>query len=209
MIRSVIFDFDGTIADTFNVVFKLLKKYHKNLDLPAITDDLISDFREKGYRALLFKYKFELIKLPFIIGKIRKLLYSHMDEVKLFKGMKEAIILLKEKGYKLGILTTNSEENVKKFLKKNNIDFFQFINTEKHLLGKSKALKNLLQKYRLDSSEIFYIGDEVRDIDACKENRVKIIAVTWGFNKKEILKVNRPDYLIDYPKEILKIINKY
>jgi phosphoglycolate phosphatase len=51
-----------------------------------------------------------------------------------------------------------------------------------------------------------YVGDEVRDIQACKKSFVKIIAVTWGFDIPDVLKSHNPDFLVSTPKEILDII---
>ncbi len=206
MIKTVIFDFDGTIADTWEVIIKLLKKHRENLGLPEITAEIVSDFRSKGFRELILKYNFILLKLPFIIPKVQRMLNDHIKEVKLFPEMKNLLNSLKSRGNKIGILTTNTKENVETFLRFHEINFFDFIHSGINLLGKDKALQKLLVEQKLNPEETIYVGDEVRDIDACKENGIKIIAVTWGFNTKEILKKNKPDYLIDKPSQVLEIV---
>ena len=107
----------------------------------------------------------------------------------------------------MGILSSNSKENIEKFLQANSLEIFDFIHSEENILGKGKALGNLLKTHRLKNNEVIYVGDEVRDIEACKENGVKIISVTWGFNKKDILKKSKPDYIVDKPRKILKILS--
>ncbi|HLB58081.1 MAG TPA: HAD hydrolase-like protein, partial [Gammaproteobacteria bacterium] len=54
--------------------------------------------------------------------------------------------------------------------------------------------------------ETFYIGDETRDIQAAKKNHIYSIAVTWGFNNKKVLAAEKPDFLIDNPKELLAVL---
>ena len=130
-----------------------------------------------------------------------------ISSVKIFPQIKYLLLKLKQKKFKLGILSSNSKENIENFLKANDLLIFDFIHSEKNLFGKGKALKSLLKKYNLKKEETVYIGDEVRDIDACRENGIKIISVTWGFNKNEILQLNRPDYLVNRPQEILKIVS--
>ena len=56
--------------------------------------------------------------------------------------------------------------------------------------------------------DVVYIGDEERDIAACKKCKISIIAVTWGFDSKELLEKNNPHYLADTPKELLEIITR-
>ncbi len=206
--KTVIFDFDGTIADTWKVIIEILKENQTEWGLPKITKEVVEDFRGKGIPELIKKYNIILLKLPFVIPKAKKELSKKITMVRMFKGMKEALQSLKKKGFKLGILTTNSKENVAAFLNHHNIAIFDFIQSEISLFGKDKGLKKVLENNRLSAKETIYVGDEVRDIEACKEVGVKIIAVTWGFNTKEILKKNNPDYLIDSPKEILKVISK-
>lgn len=207
-ITTVIFDFDGTIANTWKIVIKILKEKEEEWGLPAITKEILADFRGKPFFELIKKYNIVLLKLPFIVSKTQKELKSRMVQVSVFKGIKEVIMSLKKRGYPLGILTTNSKENVLYFLKHHGLDIFDFIQSERSILGKDKGLRNILEKNNLQPTEVLYIGDEIRDIDACKENNVKIISVTWGFNTKNILKQNKPDFLVNTPSEILKIINK-
>ena len=208
LIKALVFDFDGTIADTWKVIFKILREHQEEWRLPEITKETIADFRGKPFFELIKKYNIVLLKLPFIVSKTQKELKSRMVQVSLFKGIKEVIMSLKKRGYPLGILTTNSKENVLYFLKHHGLDIFDFIQSERSILGKDKGLRNILDKNNLQPTEVLYIGDEIRDIDACKENNVKIISVTWGFNTKKILKKNKPDFLVDTPSEILKIVSK-
>ena len=106
----------------------------------------------------------------------------------------------------MGILTSTSEENVRKFLKKNKLELFDFIYSGSSIFGKHKVMKSLLKKQKLKRKEVIYVGDETRDIEAAKKAKVKIISVTWGFNTKQILKKQKPDFLIDKPKELMKIL---
>lgn len=206
--KTVIFDFDGTIADTWKVVIKILKEKEEEWGLSPITEETLADFRGKPFFELIKKYNIVLLKLPFIVSKIQKELKSRMVQVSLFKGIKEVIMSLKKRGYRLGILTTNSKENVRFFFKHHGLDIFDFVQSERSILGKDKALRNILEKNNLHPTEVLYIGDEIRDINACRENNVKIISVTWGFNTREILKQNKPDFLVHTPPEILKIVNE-
>jgi phosphoglycolate phosphatase len=53
---------------------------------------------------------------------------------------------------------------------------------------------------------VIYVGDEQRDIAACKKCGVPIIWAGWGYDAIEIIKQEAPDYMIYTPKEILRIV---
>ena len=74
------------------------------------------------------------------------------------------------------------------------------------MFGKHRSLKRLLKTYHMKPAETIYIGDEVRDIEACRKAKVQIIAVTWGFNSKRILERAKPDFIADKPEDIVKIV---
>ncbi len=83
----------------------------------------------------------------------------------------------------LGILTSNSSENVISWLEIHKIGhLFDFIHAESSYFGKKHILKKLTKSYKMDSSQTFYVGDETRD-SARKCN----IAVTWGLTQKQLL----------------------
>ena len=63
-----------------------------------------------------------------------------------------------------------------------------------------------MKKYNIKPNEILYVRDEVRDIVACQRIGVDIVAVTYGFNSKELLKKYEPTYLVDSLDDINYII---
>ena len=59
-----------------------------------------------------------------------------------------------------------------------------------------------------DKREVLYVGDSLVDIATARNAGVDVVAVTWGFQKKDELQAARPDYLVDSTKEILRIIQQ-
>jgi phosphoglycolate phosphatase-like HAD superfamily hydrolase len=76
------------------------------------------------------------------------------------------------------------------------------------LFGKSKSIKKLLRKNGYNRAEVVYIGDETRDIAAAKKAGVKSMAVSWGFNSKDVLASSNPDVLLEQPKDLLNSITR-
>ena len=199
MIKYIIFDFDGTIADTFNVIKSIVK------DEFGATDKEFELFRNEGGKSFLKKMNIPLWKLPKMTLMVTSKLKSNND-IKLFPGIIELLSNLKD-NYKIGIVSSNSKENIIDTLQIYNIQhLFEFIYSESSFFGKHLVLKKMCSKYNINPFGTIYIGDEDRDIVAAKKVHIKNIAVTWGFNSKEKLSKENPDYLVDLPIEILEII---
>lgn len=108
----------------------------------------------------------------------------------------------------LGIVTSNSVENVKSWLKLNKMDhFFQFVYSASNLFGKDKVIKKILKNYQINKEQVCFVGDETRDIEAAKKSAITSIAVTWGFNSEDVLLKSEPHYLIKDPKELITILS--
>jgi len=203
---TVIFDFDGTIADTLAAIVRLANKYNADLGIPPLDREEIEAMRGMSSRAILKKHRIPLAKLPYLLIHYQKELSHEIDKLGLFPGIREVLLELKALGVKLGILTSNSEENVEKFLQARELDVFDFIHSEVNLFGKSRALKHVLKENEVDRGEVIYVGDEARDIDACRKAKVPVIAVSWGFQRRDFLIDHDPNFIVDSPGEILEIV---
>lgn len=197
-----IFDFDGTIADTLPYIYKVSNLLADEYDFGRITKGRFQELKEKSPVEIIRELNIPILKIPFILGKGRTLLKKYMKDVKCFPGMVEVLHNLKNSGKTVGMLTSNSMENINLFLDKNKIIDFDFVFTENNLFGKQLSLSRILKDKNIPKDKAIYIGDEVRDIEACRVMELDIISVTWGFSSKEILKKNEPTFLVDSPKEI-------
>jgi len=203
----LIFDFDGTIADTFEAILKAVRSISKDYGMEKITDEDIKKFKEKGMRQLIKDLKISLVKMATINRRIKAIINKDIASLKSFPGLKEAFLELKKRGYSIGILTSNSKGNVEKFLKSNDLGFFEFIYSDSSLFGKDKVLKKLLREHNIKSNRVVYFGDEIRDIQAALKLNIKIVAVSWGFNSKKALEKYKPTYLLEKPSEILTLFS--
>lgn len=203
----LIFDFDGTIAETMDWVIKIVNRLADEFGYKKLENEDIARFRNKGAEELIGELGISLVKLSLIAKKIRFELVKEMENFKPVKGIKRILTQLRKDGYSLGILTSNSEENVRAFLSKNEMDLFDFIYSGSSLFGKSKALKRLLKDEKLKPENIIYFGDEVRDIKAAREAKIKIAAVGWGYNTEEVLRKHKPDFLVQKLEDIISALN--
>ncbi len=205
--KTIIFDFDGTIADTLSQIFEIINQLAEKNGFKRLTRDEFEAVRSLPPLDIIKKFKIPVLKIPYLVLEGQKMMRAKISESPLFPGVKEVLTELKNRGYRLGILSSNSKENIEMFLKKHNLMFFDFIHSEQNLFGKDKSLKNILKSNNLNKNEVIYVGDEVRDIVACEKVGVDMIAVTWGLNSSQILERYHPQYLISTPSEILEKIS--
>ncbi len=201
----LIFDFDGTIADTLPSMLAIFNRIGGEYGLPKIKKTDIEKFRGISIREALKELSIPIYRLPFVVKRGREELAKEVENLKPIKGLKPVLQQLNRKRRRMGILSSNSESNVKKFLQKNNLDFFDFIYAGSSIFGKDKVLKRLLKEKNLSADQVVYIGDETRDIEAAKKCKVRVLSVGWGFSTPAILKANHPDWLITKPKDLLTI----
>lgn len=206
-IKTIIFDFDGTICDSLDfTVFEISKTTHK-IKLDLTRKEIKAMIKNESFLGLIKQFKVHKFMLIFMIWKIQKALSKKASKFELFPGIKTTIIEL-SKNYKLQILTANSKSNVKKFLKKHELEkYFSKISSRANPFDKSHAIKKHIKKNDLKQSQTVYIGDELSDLKACNKINQKIISVTWGFNNIKLINTENPKYVANSPQEIVTLIN--
>jgi phosphoglycolate phosphatase len=205
--KIIIFDFDGTIADTLDALVSIANRLAVEFGYIQITPEELALLRNLTSREIIKYSGISVFKIPFLVKKVKGKLKDKIHEFKPISGIQEALIELQNEGYKLGIITSNSQENVTEFLKNNALDgLFDFIYSGVTIFGKTTIINNVLRQKQFKPQEVIYVGDETRDIEASKKANIKVIAVTWGFNSPEALAKQKPDFLINHPSELLKVI---
>jgi len=207
--RVLIFDFDGTLADTLAAIVDITNRLAKEFGYSPSTLEELSQIRQLGAWQVVQRSGVSIFKLPSLIRKIQIELSQEIEHTKLFPGMEETLQKLSANGHSLGILSSNSTENINKFLETHHLDhLFDFVVSSTTLFGKNRSLKQLIQQQNIAVNDIIYIGDETRDIEAAKKIRVEVIAVGWGFNSVEALAAHNPNYLLSSPSEILTVVDQ-
>ena len=202
----LIFDFDGTIADTLHFLIEIINRLSKEFDFKTIAAHEITELKDKSVGEVIQHLNIPLLKVPIIAAKARIELHKEIKSVQPAEGLKDMLQQLKSLGVKMGILTSNSLKNVMEFLKHNELDLFDFVHTTPKIWGKNRSLKTLMQENQLDLLQVIYVGDETRDIIAAQKAGIRSVAVTWGYNSTKALQAHNPDYVIHNPQELLQIL---
>ncbi len=129
-------------------------------------------FKSKGAKEMLKQLDITRWKIPGMILNVTSKLKSSKD-IKLFPGIADLLNTLKE-DYKIGVVSSNSQEIIKATLKEYNIEnLFEFVYSDSSLFGKHLVLERMCSKHKINPTDVIYIGDEDRDIVAAKKPKSK------------------------------------
>ena len=203
--KLIIFDFDGTIADTLVVAEQIMHDLAPDFGLPIVTRNEILALKHKSVPELLKLSGLSWAQLPIFVHKARNKFKVYLTQVNPILHMPETLSTLQKRGYQMGILTSNSKASVNQFLTDNQLQFFDFIHAPRSLFGKSKMMRRIIKHYKLQPGEVSMIGDEIRDVEAAQKVGIDSVAVTWGFNSEDLLKTKTPCHLVNQPRQLLDI----
>ena len=204
----ILFDFDGTIADSMDAAVVAADRLSTEFGATPITVEKIERWRQMPLLDVLSEVDISLWQLPQLLRRVRQELRQEMARVVPISGMPEALRDLQQSGFRLGILTSNAKDNVETFLVRHHLaGYFEIPCTEVSVFGKRRMLKRYLHRQHLSPAEVTYVGDEARDVQAARANGIRAIAVTWGFHFRQMLLDVEPDGLADRPSELLTLVS--
>jgi len=203
---AIIFDLDGTIADSFDYVTDFLLAAAK---LPPMAHADKQELRGLSMAAIARGFGIPWWRLPRLFYSGRRHMRHWMHNVQPFPGMPEVIAKAHAEGHELFVVSSNSVKNVRKFLHERQLQsYFLEMYGGIGLLSKSPTLRSLLREHNLTLKDSVYIGDELRDIEAAQALGMRVIAVSWGFARHQDLAAARPTALVQTPAELLQLIEE-
>jgi len=200
--KTILFDFDGTLADSFAIAVGIFNQLSGEFGYRPVREEEIPAARKMGARQVMQEFGIRATVMPALAQRGLRLLHARIQDIEPFAGIPEILAELKSQGHRLGILTSNSKDNVTAFLQRHDLEIFEFICSSSRLFGKAREIRRLLKEHKISPQDVVFIGDECRDIEAGHKAGIQMIAVTWGYNTPEALAALRPALMVDHPEEI-------
>lgn len=185
---AIVFDFDGTLADTFPRVERLLPRLARELRFRDPGPGGLQALRELPLRQILSELGIAWWKVPLVLWRARSLLAAEGGgTIELFPGIAGLLGDLDAAGMEWAILTTNGLPLVREALRRAGAPEPGRLEAGLGLSGKARRLRRLARILELAPEDLVLVADETRDVDAAREAGVSLVAVAWGYSTPEAL----------------------
>lgn len=214
MIKSIIFDLDGTLLNTIEDL--------ANACNYALTSLGYETHEVERYKTFVGNGRYKLIKrmLPEDdrdIENIEKALKlfdyyyeNHMvDMTKPYDGIIEMLDFLIKKGINIAVVSNKPHEFTVEVVKNYFGDRFKAVYGHKKNTKEKPdpwAVLEVIEKFKINKDECLYVGDSEVDINTAKNAGVKSVGVEWGFRGKGELESAGANYIVNKPEQILEIL---
>ncbi|HLP07074.1 MAG TPA: HAD hydrolase-like protein [Opitutaceae bacterium] len=198
-LRAAIFDFDGTLADSLGLALAVCNEVAPRFELRPIGTADVERCRTLSSQELLRELGVPLWQLPQLMHAVRAGMARRIGEVRLFPGIGETLGALRGAGVRCGVLTSNSEENVRAVFAAAGVPLPELLSCGVSLFGKGTRLRRLLRSAEIPAVEACLVGDEQRDVAAAHEAGARAVAVRWGYGDPAALVAARADFVAESP----------
>jgi len=198
-----IFDFDGTLADSFPWFLGVVNRLAEELGFRRIEEHEVEGLRGQSARQLMAHLGVPAWKLPRIAGRMREHMARDIGLISLFPGVDDLLRELEGRGVQLAVVTSNSLDNVRRVLGPGNAGLIRHYACGASLLGKRPKLREVLRAGGLPAARAISIGDEIRDLEAARAEGIAFGAVAWGYTDPAALRAQRPEEVFESLEEIL------
>ena len=202
-IDLVIFDFDGTLADSTAWAMRAVRPLAERFKFKAVTEDEIAMLRGRTSREIIAYLGLPLWKVPLIAAHGKKMMAAEAHSIPLFSGTSDLLRALSAAGLRLAIVSSNSEATIRSILGPDLAGLVDHYGCGAAIFGKAAKFKAVVKASRIAKDRVLCIGDETRDIEAAREAGLASGAVEWGYATRRALADHSPTMMFSAMDEII------
>lgn len=215
MYKCFVFDLDGTLADTINSIAYYGNRALERFGFEPVKTDRYKYLVGDGYKVLIKRMlKESKSEDSPVFEEMAAFYHDEYDKDSMylttaFEGVPALLKTLKEKGYKLAVLSNKPEGAVKMVASKLYGDVFDMCIGFKEgvaLKPDPSLLFEILEKLGCLPEECVYVGDTDTDMKTGKNAGAYTVGVLWGFRTEDELLKTGADFIAKTPSDILKLI---
>jgi len=201
----VIFDFDGTLADSFPWVLRTVDEVSDRFKFRRLHDGELDELRFCDAREVMRRLGVPRWKVPMIARYVRTRMAQDVDQIGLFPGAGEMIDQLADAGLRLAVVSANGESTIRTVLGPH-AQRITAIAGGVSLFGKRGKLLRMSRLTGVDPGRTIVVGDEIRDLNAAKAARMAFGGVSWGLTRSEALEAGKPEALFRQMSDIPRFL---
>lgn len=204
MTRLVVFDFDGTLANSFPWFCDVLNDVARRHGFCEVRPDEREELRNLGARDILKSLGVPLWKVPRIARDMRAM--KQAADIPLFEHVPDVLGELRVRGAQLAIVSSDSEASIRRTLGCETASLFDGYFCGAALFGKAGKLRQAAEAAGVSPARAIYVGDEIRDAHAARDAGMKFAAVTWGYSSRPAMMSCAPDIVLDEIADLLRLV---
>lgn len=186
--RLAIFDFDGTLADTFPFFLSVFNTIADRHGFRRIDVARAGGLRHYSVRQVMDHVGMPAWKLPLASQTFMAMMRDSAHAIALFDGIAAALRHLHARGVRLSVVSSNAEHNVRTVLGPELAALVQRFDCGMSIFGKASRIRAVLRSCGVAPADALYIGDQATDAEAARKAGVAFGAVHWGYAAIEALR---------------------
>lgn len=199
--RLVIFDFDGTLADSYELFTQAYDELAVRHGFRRVSGDEARELRAVHPREIMKRVGMPAWKLPVVAKEYIATMRRRVGEVRPFPGTAQMLESLDRAGAAIAVVSSNAEDNVRAVLGASAAAVDQYA-CGMSIFGKRSHLRKVLGGAGVEAREAIYIGDQAADCDAARECGIDFGAVAWGYGDPAHLESLAPTFTFRRMEEI-------
>jgi phosphoglycolate phosphatase len=204
--KTIIFDFDGVIVDSFTTAFNCLRSLHEKYQLPTLTKEKLEELFDGNLWENHARLGLEATQEKNLKEDLKKLLGNAQAGMPFFAGMSKILTQL-SKQYTLVILSSNHAATIKLLLEREGVTHtISDVSGTETPGSKREKIQQLTQG---SDGNTFFVTDTRGDILEAHGLPIHIVAVTWGYHSQERLAQAQPDMVVHSPEELLEYLQSF
>ena len=210
-IRAVLYDFDGTLADTTELVMECYRRtMRQHLGEVPPAEEWLRGFGTP-LEVQMSRFAASRLQCDEMIATYRQ----HQEDqaeglVRPFPGVMDTLDTLRERGMKMAIVTSRHRESTLRAIDICGLTdrFAEIVSPEDVSSPKPhpEPVLTALDRLEVAAAEAIFVGDSPHDMAAGREAGTATAAALWGPFARSVLEAERPTYLLRHPSDVLRLL---
>jgi pyrophosphatase PpaX len=211
-IRTVLFDLDGTLIDSVQLILESYRHTLATHGLPPRSDEEWLSGVGTPLKAQFADWREDPGMMEALIATYRDYnLANHDRMVRVFPGVVDAVRALRERGVPMGLVTSKARQGALRGLRLVGLEAAMDVlvcadevtNAKPHPEPVATAVRLL----GADPLSTVYVGDSIHDLHSGRGAGVRTAAVLWGPFTRQQLEPGEPDFWLEHPSELPRLLD--
>lgn len=176
----VVFDLDGTLADSFAFFVACQPELARRHRFRAITETEAATLRHLPPARLMRHVGLARWRLPFVVRDFRRLMRAEGAAIECFPGIRDVLRFLHARGVALALVSSNDRANCERILGAA-WPLLRHVECSASMFGKARRLRRVARAAGVSPARAIYIGDQLTDAQAARAAGMAFGAVHWGY----------------------------